>query len=204
MTRVQLAIEEMNRYLAALPHGLDSHPQCLMKGSVVRVLLARLPDSRMIDALPAPLRQLIEYPPLPTAWVREVHASAMVVYLAHAAYGSEEALVAQAYRDHFALLDSAAYRILFRFVGAHRLLGQVASRWSLFHQGTELSVLEKARPHEGGSVRLKCPPHHVPAVLAKCYATAFRAAIEIAGARNASIESHAIDASTIEYRGRWQ
>ncbi|MFO0560693.1 MAG: hypothetical protein U0269_21940 [Polyangiales bacterium] len=194
----------MNRYLAALPNGLDSYPQCAMKGSVVRFLIAKLPEKHLLEELPEPLRELATFPPLPTAWVREVHASALTVYLTWAVFGSEDALVTQAYKDNLSLLDSVAYRILFRFVGAHRLLPQVASRWSLFHQGTELTVVEKARPHEGGVVRLKTPPHHVPSVLAKAYSTAFRAAVEIAGGRNATMETRVVDATTIEYRGRWE
>lgn len=62
----------------------------------------------------------------------------------------------------------------------------------------------KARPHEGGVMRLKTPPHHVPSVLAKAYSTAFRAAVEIAGGRNATMETRIVDATTIEYRGRWE
>jgi len=65
-------------------------------------------------------------------------------------------------------------------------------------------VEQKARPHEGGVVRLKTPPHHVPSVLANAYSTAFRAAVEIAGSRNVTMEPRVVDASTIEYRGRWE
>lgn len=195
--------DELDRYLDALPHGLDSYPECQMKGSVVRIIVSRLPASS-IGELPRPLARWIEAPPLPTEWVSEVHATALVVYAARVVYGSDEALVQRAYEDNYALLDSLTYRILFRFVGAQRLLPQTAARWSMFHRGTELTVIEQRDPRRGATVRLRTPPKHVPSVMARVYGVGFKAALEIAGGRNVQMDVLPVDVNTIDFRGRWE
>lgn len=193
----------MDRYLEALPHGLDSHPQCLIKGVIARMITDRLPRSRALEELPEPLRRLVEYPPLPTEWVPEVHASALILYSVQAVYGSVDAFVRRAYEDNVALLDSVAYKILFRFIGPRRLIERAPARWALFHRGTELTVLD-GRASNSVLIQLRTPPKHVPAVMARTHASSYRAALESAGAKNVRVDFEFKDAGTIEYRGRWE
>lgn len=202
--RLVIAVRsEMDRYLEALPHGLDSHPHCQIKGVIARMITERLPKGRAIEELPEPLRRMVQYPPLPTEWVPEVHASALILYSVQAVYGSIDAFVRRAYEDNVALLDSVAYKILFRFVGPRRLIAQAPSRWALFHRGTELTVLD-ARAPKSVIMLLRTPPKHVPAVMARTHASSYRAALETAGAKNVRVDFEFKDSATIEYRGQWE
>ena len=69
------------RYLTSLPNGLDSYPQCEVKGSVLRQLADSTPVPFPSQGLPPQLEALVETPPLPSDWIPEVHFNALM--LAH-------------------------------------------------------------------------------------------------------------------------
>jgi hypothetical protein len=81
---------------------------------------------------------------------------------------------------------------------------QSAARWGLFHRGTELQIVAEGQGHRGATMQLKAPPYHVPPALAKAYATAFRAALEISGEREVRFEIASLDPRTTEFRARWE
>jgi hypothetical protein len=64
----------MRSYLERLPLGVDSHPECEVKASVLRDVLATRSLGDVLDALPVPVRELVTDPPPINAWIREVHA----------------------------------------------------------------------------------------------------------------------------------
>ncbi len=194
---------EMERYLDALPDGLDSYPQCLIKGVIARMVIERLPRNRALSELPQPLRHLVEFAPLPTEWAPEVHTTALILYSVQTVYGSIDSFVRRAYEDNVALLDSMTYRLLFRLVGPRRLIEHAPSRWAVFHRGSELVVTERARSSNRVVLQLRTPPKLFPPVLAHTHSSSFRAALECAGAKNVRIEFTQKDSSTIEYRGWW-
>lgn len=196
------AVEAVEQYLGRLPGGLAAHPECQMKGSVLRAFAADLPRPLVADgALPEPIRELIGSPPLPTAWIPEVHATALIVFASAACFADTKSFVDHAHKTNYALLDSLAYRVLFRLVGATRLAAQAAARWSVFHKGTSIDIL--SREDHAVRLRLKAPAHHVPRVLAQAYATAFRAAVEISGQRDVVFDTVQMDACLTEFRGQW-
>ena len=66
------ALEE---YIAGLPDGLASHPQCQAKASLYRSLIDTKglePDD--VDALPPDLRSLVIHPVPISSWIPEVHS----------------------------------------------------------------------------------------------------------------------------------
>lgn len=134
-----------SQYLAALPAGEASHPQCLVKGSILRSLLETSPVPFPVKELPAFLATLLESPPLPNEWVSEVKFNTLM--LAH-----EELMPANVFREwvysrNRRLLSSSLYRILFLVVSPERLLNQMSSRWAAFRKGTELIIVDRALKH---------------------------------------------------------
>lgn len=59
------ASPRLERYLAGLPDGLGSYPQCQAKGSVLRSLLEGTALERA--GLPEPLRRRLDDPPIASA-----------------------------------------------------------------------------------------------------------------------------------------
>lgn len=181
----------MQQYIASLPNGLDSYPSCQLKSSVLRGFCASIDVERLCSALPETLAALVERPPPPSDWIDEVKTTA--IFLASADSNvTGESFVAHAYRTNYALLDSTMYRILFRLVGARRVLANAGKSWSQFHRGTTLSVQSFDEHARRATVSLEGPAHHVPLLLAEGYATSIRAAVEISGHKDvhAAVEDH--------------
>lgn len=174
----------MDAYIASLPHGLSSYSGCQQKAIILSQFIGPTPASEIAPALPPELASLVLDPPLATEWIAEVKTTA--IYLAlRDAMGSDDAFVAHAYAMNRRLLARPVYRILFALTSPETVLRGATARWGQMHRGTEL------RPHkvvEGEAVfRLTFPPGLVPAILARAYTTAYRAAIEMAGAIDATV-----------------
>jgi hypothetical protein len=76
----------VEEYLATLPDGIDSYPQALIKGSLVRIVCRDVDRSKVARVLPPRVSALLLDPPLPSAWTPEVWFLAMATaeYEAHA------------------------------------------------------------------------------------------------------------------------
>lgn len=174
----------IERYLATLPHGVDSYPEYEQKGSIIRSYL----DSGAFDGsgveLPAAVRALLASPPAPTQWVPEVHAN--VLFLVMMGKLGETGFEDLVYRENTRLLSGPLYAILFKLVSPERVLRASGARWAQFHRGIELAPIRPG--HNEASVDMRCPLALLPGPLARVYATAFRAALEAAGGKQVRVE----------------
>lgn len=134
-----------SQYLAALPNGEASHPQCMVKGSVLRSLVETSPVPFPVKELPASLATLLESPPLPNEWVSEVRFNTLM--LAHEELMPTSVFREWVYSRNRRLFNSSLYRILFLVVSPERLLSQMSSRWSAFRKGTELTIVDRTSKH---------------------------------------------------------
>ena len=171
------------RYVDALPDGINSHPECLVKGSVLRSVKDSVPQHIDIDALPEPIAQLLRHPPLPTAWISEVYFH--VVMLAY-----QEGIPAQEFEGwvfdrNRKLLRTSLYRVLFLVVSPERLFVGMASRWSAFRRGTELSLLERSGTK--ARLALSFPRRLHDVITLRNMGIALRAAADAAGATNPTV-----------------
>ena len=196
-------LEAMNGYLARLPAGLESHSECTVRGSVVRSFLEGLPGHDAYQGVPAPLRAMVETPPLPGQWVPEVHASALMTFAAAQFFPGTTEYRRHLHDSNYALLDSFAYRMLFRLVPAARLLKQTAGRWAHFHRGTELLVVKQQVDRRSATANLHSPAHHVPPPVAEAYSMAFAAVLEISGEHEVRVDVEAVDPRNTRFQLRW-
>ncbi len=188
-------------YLASLPAGLDSYPDCQQKASVFRVFLAGIRPESFSARLPPTLATLATSPPPVNLWLPEVHAHAVFIAAREAAFADDEAYERFAYRQNAALLESPLYSILFKFVSPERVIRGAPSRWGHFHRGMTL-VPEMSEPGRA-ALRLQASPGLLPPLLARCYGTAFRAALEAAGAKHVSVELTPIESRAFRYAASW-
>lgn len=166
--------------MADLPRGADSYPECVVKASVFRNFFAERDVGPLLRALPPELAAVLRDPPPPSSWMSEVRATA--IYLASAeTIFTERTFVSHAYKSNYALFDSPMYRVLFRLVGVRRVLSKAADNWTHFHRGTTLTTTLFDDANKRAELRIDAPAKHVPPLLADGYATALRAAVEIAG-----------------------
>lgn len=126
-------------WLERLPHGVDSYPECQVKGSLLRRLVKSQILHAHVDALPEPVRAWFETPPLPSAWVPEVHLFVVLHALRDHVY-DDAALAEFVSAGIHRMLSSPMYKLMFLVVSPKRLLYGIGRRWDQFHRGTTLDV----------------------------------------------------------------
>jgi uncharacterized protein (TIGR02265 family) len=191
----------MERYLAALPQGVDSYPECAQKGAILSQALARLPGLRIEAPLPAPVRELLTSPPLPSAWVPEVRTTAALLAICESHFPSEAAYLEHALQANRALLGSALYRVLMVVATPQLLLRRAALRWEALHRGSRLEM-ERVE-NDRARASLTYPPGLFAELLVRSFATAFQAAVEGAGGQAVRCEVVAFGPTRTEYEVRW-
>lgn len=165
-------------YLDALPGGCDAHSEAVVKFSILDTWLEGHDRGALRDVLPKPVHWLLE-PGVPvTRWVPEVHATCIYLALRELYFPSDDTFVADALQRNIRLLEKPMYKVLMRFLTPTRAAQGTALAFSQMHRGLELSVDPQA---DAWFVTLKHPPHLVPELLGRCYATALRAALEVKG-----------------------
>lgn len=191
----------LNAYIAGLPNGLDSYPDHLQKAAVFRQFIAEQPLQIHLDLLPAVLRGLIRSPPPVGTWMPEVHATAGYLALRGLLFESDALFVDYAYRMNRRLLEGPIYWVLFKLLSPEKVVRAAESRWGQMHRGIGLTMTFP-EPRVAAAT-MTFPAGLVPDVITRCYATAFRAAVEVAGGRNVAFELVKSQPTAAEYRGRW-
>lgn len=195
------------RYLERLPAGLGSHPQCVVKASVLHnVLDARPLHAEDLAALPAPVLALANEPPPVSAWISEVHAIVLMLAIRdrHFAPGAPglEAYEQWTYERNRRLLARPLYRAVFLLLSPDRLLRGVERRWSVFRRGSTLELLSRGE----GTARLRTiyPSFLAEETVACGLRGALRAAVELAGGRNASVEVISVEETETLFDVHWR
>jgi hypothetical protein len=179
-------------YLAGLPEGLDSHPDCLAKASLYRSLLdGRSLRGADVATLPDPMRKLIEDPPPISTWIPEVHSHSVMLAVCDLCFADVDAFARYAYVTQRRLFEGRLYRALFRFAAPPMLLRGAALRWGGFHRGSQLLV--ESMQAERATIRLRHPPHLYDAISRRGLREGLRAILGLTRATNAAIEE--LDAS---------
>jgi len=191
----------MEAYVASLPRGLDSYPACQQKAVILREFLSRAIQNAIQAALPDELRALAEQPPAVTQWISEVRVTA--IYLAHRdSLGGDDAFADHAYTVNRRLLSGPMYRVLFAVASPARVLRGATSRWGQMHRGTELTPRHTSE--RDAVFHLSAPLNLVPRVIALAYATGYRVALELAGAREAKVECDEAGPAGHVFRASWR
>ncbi|MBK6920837.1 MAG: hypothetical protein IPH07_25800 [Deltaproteobacteria bacterium] len=143
-------------YVAVLPQGLDSYTECRSRATLVTSALEGHDIGALAAALPEPLRDLAEHPPLPGAWVPAAHSDALFHALVDLHYPTLEAMLAWTRQRTHRTARSRMYRALTRMTGPKMVLKTSAVVHGMFQRGTHLT----ATPSEGGLLlRLEHPPY---------------------------------------------
>jgi hypothetical protein len=188
------------RYLAELPRGVGSHPDCRVKGSLLRSMLESTPVPFDREGLSKAALSLLDSPPLPNAWMQEVAFNALM--LAHEDRMSGARFSDWVYGRNRKLFESSLYRVLFLVVSPERLLVGMTHRWSAFRSGSELRLLERSA--HAARVELRYPERlHDERTLSNI-AVAVRAAIDAAGAKRSTTKLELVEPTLAVLGMRWE
>lgn len=174
----------MERYLAGLPAGLDSFPECLAKGSVLRSTLLQQPIEELAARVPAPLKALVTDPPVDSEWISEARFVALYHAVADVRGYSDAEVLAWARERNRALFRNPAYRILMAVSSPGTLIRGAAMRWSNWHRGTSLEI--EGIQDEGVRALLRFPEGLFDTTMLRVFGEAFAAGLELARAPSPS------------------
>jgi hypothetical protein len=200
-TPIPPELPRLARYVAGLPDGLASHPECKAKGSLVRSLLEEQSRADLVAALPGSLRPLALDPPMGSEWIPEVQFVGLIHAVADLRRMRDGDVLAWSRERNRALFRNPAYRILVSVVSPARLIRFAGARWGAFHRGSTLSVEDATDT----SVRflLEFPQGLFDPLALGAYGEAFAAALEASHANDPEVRVDAADATSAEYLVSW-
>ena len=191
----------LREYVARLPDGLDSYPECVAKGSIARLALQDFEWRDVYDSLPDPLREGLRHRPLPSAWIPEVHSVALHMAAADAEGLSTEDVMKWSHESNTRLAESPMYRIVAAVASPTALLRTAAVSWRLLHRGVSLSIDAQQRGLTEASIHH--PPHLWNELVHQSTAQGLRAAVEAAGGRDVHAEVVSYEPECARYRLKW-
>lgn len=193
----------VEKYLASLPDGVDSYPDCRATGATFRNLLSAV--SLPLDAgLPAVLEKWIRAHPSENEWVPVVHLCAFhsaVFDFMFAQKGGMDAYVEWTYERNKSMLSAPAYAPVLAAGSPELLLTAYRARWSVFYRGCMLDVMGATKTSM--SLRLSYPAYCWPEVSRHSLVAAFRAGITLMNAKGLLVSSSEISPRVSQYDLRW-
>jgi len=189
----------MALYLESLPSGLASYPESQIKAGYCREILGNV--GRLPQGLPPPLAELVTAMPPISSWIPEVHHQAIIESIIDEFFPSREAYLTLAYTCQRRLFSHRIYAPILQLVSPQRLLRQAPRRWSNFHRGTTLRVLEEGTGR--AVLRIEHPPELFSATGLRSLAGGFRAAVDASRAKECDVLITEHDNGATTYRLRW-
>jgi len=183
-------------YLAALPDGLASHPECRIDAALVRLALMRAPvDDELVDVIRRDHGLASE------RWIPEACGRAVLAVIADAhgfTPADYEAFVRRTIR---ARLASGFARFMSPPPGSPRAFDALSRAWWTLHRGTTLVVSESGPGH--AQVVLQYPPPLFDELGRADVVQTLQAAMEHGGARIVDVEPTPGEPGRLHARVRW-
>jgi hypothetical protein len=188
-------------YLAALPAGLASYPECQAKTSLSVTLLQGMPLPRPKPSeVPEPLSRFLERPPS-SLWMPEVEARALALIIADHYLMSDKQYLAWVKAQNSSFFASLMYRAVMSFVSPASLIPRATERWAAVHRGSTLTA-EFVGPRDV-DVTLTFPPHLFSGLALEQLVAVFEALFERSKARDPEVMLAEISPTRGIYHARW-
>jgi hypothetical protein len=189
----------MHAYIAQLPKGLDSYPECQAKGSVFRKVYEY--SEQRLEGLPQALQEALDTPPTSTSYFPQCHALALIVGMVEARMLPSEEEAAWVVEAATHLFASPMYRILM-FAATPKLVFKSAHlRWGAFFKGTKLKGTVAGREAD---LHLTAPERMFNDDLADIFVHVISAAVNYTKDENrATLEFIERVPTGLRYRGTW-
>ncbi|HTJ80715.1 MAG TPA: hypothetical protein VL400_03295 [Polyangiaceae bacterium] len=188
-------------YLAKLPSGLASYPAARSKGILLRSSMSSHFFHRTWKDLPRELVDAVKAPPLATSWVSTALTDAVFCLVADTFHPTREAVLEWSYERTYRLTHVPMYATLTKMAGLDRFLRACARVHAMFQQGTDLSVDVRGTTAE---IVLSHPPHLHGPLNHLSNEGVFRAVLDAAGARNATMSLETSEPERATYRASWE
>lgn len=128
----------LGRYLASLPIGIDSHPHCQTKASLVHSALEGMDAEVVAAALPEPIAEMVRSPPPSSFWVPAVFSDAVFHAVCDTCFESEEAIMDWCHERAAQMSRSPIFSRFMKVVGPERLFRLAPKLHRLLQRGSTL------------------------------------------------------------------
>lgn len=195
----------VEQFLAKLPEGVASYPQCQSRGTTLGRLVDRLEVVAPAGGLPPEVECILRDPPrgpwIPTA---PYLAALVAIREMKCPVGPEgDAMfhreLEQTSRE---IYGSARFRVMFFLASPSRMLSAAARRWEGFYRGTSLAVIDQQPTSAVASLRH--PPHLSHNFADVGWGQAIAVALESSGASGCSFELERPSASKLLIHLSWR
>lgn len=188
-------------YLAAIPGGIDSYPECLHRGEPLAQWIEHSPTAGLPERLPAPAAALLRRDRRIPNWVPEVHATVIYLAIRELHFRDDAAFLEHARLCNRAVLETPANRLLLWAASPRAILRGTSLRWGSLHRG---STLEARTPDERSAVlTLTFPRGLLPEIVLRGNGAGIGVALEGAGARDVEVDLHVMEPSRAVFHARW-
>jgi len=197
-------LPHLERYLAELPDGWASFPDCVAKATLLQQTQALLPEG-LDDAVPERIaRRLAEEAP-PTAWVPEVEHIAFVLAIAdlreHAGR-SRESLWAELSEENRKLMARREYRSLLQTGAPERMFRQLEQGWHRFHRGTEFACTEATVA--SARLELRFPPTLLPELALRMRVASIHGVLAACEVESLDVDYELVQPGLARYHIAWR
>jgi hypothetical protein len=192
----------LTAYLAALPRGLESHPEAEVKGSILRSGIEghELPAAYLAE-LPEPVRDALLTPPLPGSFMSETVGVAAYLAIGDYFYPEDRAFLNWALSSNRKLFSGAMYRTVMSVTTPGLIARGAAARWQFFHRGSSMKSRVGIREC---SLEIDFPRHLYPPLYVDALGTAIRAAAELSKARDLRLETAEMGPDRAVFQLNWR
>jgi len=192
---------QLARYLARLPQGLDSYPQCTVRAATMIAALDLL-DLEGTRGLPEPVRALVEAPPHRSRHIPEAHNLAFFSWLRDERFEGEEGYLTFTDAVFHRFYAMPLYRVAF-MMGRPDQVASASSRiWSWVRHGTRLEVTARGAQHVW--LRVTTPPHLFDALHARVLCRGLAVAYRLThGQQHLAVSSHEQTSTELRMKVTW-
>jgi hypothetical protein len=192
----------VDTYLASLPRGVDSYPECMHRAEPLAVWLQRTPTAGVARLLPPQAAAWLDRDRPTPSWLSEVHACAIYLAIRQMHFADDAAFVAHARECNRAVLRTLTARLVFLAATPRAVLRVARLLWANLHRGSTMEV-RFARDTSAEGL-LSFPRGLFPEVILRGNATGFAAAIEHAGGRDVEVQLRRTEPSPAIFAARWR
>ena len=196
------AAPSVEMYLASLPRGLASYPECAFKGDSLDAWLRQTPTHHVARLVSPQLAALLDRDrPIPT-WVPEVQVNALYLAIRDAHFADDAAYLAHARESNRAVLDTPFNRVIFWAASPRAILRSAELRWGSLHRGSAIEV--RSARDSSVEINLSFPRGLFPELVLRATASGIAVALGNTGARDVEVHLRAVEPTCALFAARWR
>jgi hypothetical protein len=196
------ATSSIEAYLASLPRGIASYPECQQKFEPLDVWLRQSPTRDLARLVPPQVAALLDRDRPAPAWVPDVHTNVLYLAMRQAHFADDAAFLAHARKCNRAVIETPMNRLVFWVASPRAILRGTGLRWGSLHRGSSLEV--SFVRDSSAQVVLSFPRGLFPELVLRGIAMAFAVALEFNGAKDVEVQLRSVEPTRAVFTGRWR